>query len=501
MGSAEVTPQPRSMNAVVGAATVVWASFVVLVGEILATRMIAPYVGVTLETLSAVIGVALAGISIGSWLGGRLADRIRPAHCLGPALFTGGLLLACAPLIIRALGDQSASSNPWTAVQLSLAAFFLPSLILSTVSPMVVKELGERSGRLGAVAGGISALGTAGALAGNFSAGFLLVGSFRTSQILVLAGAASMVLGGALVALFGWSGKVRLTGAAMALVAFGAPSLDAALPCRVETEYACLNIDSPGPSAFLIRNNIYSQSYTDVADPRQLRFAYPKDIAAAVRSGFSEGPPSAFLYVGGGGYTLPLYFRSVYPASRHLVVEIDRAQAREVTEVLGADLPGKEITTDIGDARVRVRSVAPGTYDVVVGDAFAGISVPWHLTTREFLESVRQSLSPDGIYVMNLIDYGSYDLARAEVQTFLEVFADVAVIAAPAVFSGAPGPGHNIVLVGGSRLPELGNLSAAVAGSGSGSSVIGRDGARSFAGRSEALTDAFAPVDQLLGRP
>lgn len=97
-----MTPRPRTMNAVAVAATVVWASFVVLMSEIVATRMIAPYVGVTLETLSAVIGVVLAGISIGSWLGGRLADKIRPVHCLGPALFTGGLLLACSPLIIRA---------------------------------------------------------------------------------------------------------------------------------------------------------------------------------------------------------------------------------------------------------------------------------------------------------------------------------------------------------------------------------------------------------------
>lgn len=489
------------MNVVVGGATVVWASFVVLVAEIVATRMIAPYVGVTLETLSAVIGVALAGISLGSWLGGRLADKVRPIHCLGPALFAGGLLFAASPLIIRALGDQADSSNPWAAVRLSLAAFFLPSLILSMVSPMVVKELGERSGRLGAVAGGISALGTAGALAGNFSAGFFLVGSFRTSQILVLAGASSMLLGGALVALLGWSGKVRASGVALALVAFAAPSLDAALPCRVETEYSCLNIDPSGPTGFLIRNNLYSQSYTDVADPRQLRFSYTKDIAAVVRASFPGEPPASFLYVGGGGYTLPLYFRSVYPPSRHLVLEIDRAQVREVTATLNADLPGKEITTDIGDARVGVRTVEPASYDVVVGDAFAGISVPWHLTTREFLENVRRSLSPEGIYVMNLIDYGSYDLARAEVQTFLEVFADVAVIAAPAVFSETPGVARNIVLVGGARLPELSSLSANVAESASGSAVVGRDAARSFAGGRDALTDAFAPVDQLLGRP
>lgn len=266
------------------------------------------------------------------------------------------------------------------------------------------------------MAGGISALGTAGALAGNFSAGFFLVGSFRTSQILVLAGAASMLIGGALVALFGWSRQVRVSGVAIALFAFAAPSLDAALPCRVETEYACLNIDATGPTRFLIRNNIYSQSSTDVANPRQLVFSYPKDVAAAVQSSFPGEPPRSFLYVGGGGYTLPLYFRSVYPPSRHLVLEIDRAQVREVTAALDADLPGKEITTDIGDARVLVRTVEPGSYDVVVGDAFAGISVPWHLTTREFLESIRQSLSPEGIYVMNLIDYGSYNLARAEVQ-------------------------------------------------------------------------------------
>lgn len=97
---------------------------------------------------------------------------------------------------------------------------------------------------------------------GNFSAGFFLVGSFRTSQILVLAGTASMLIGGALVALFGLSRRVRLSGMALYLIAFAAPSLDATLPCRTETEYSCLNIDSTGPTGFLIRNNIYSQMAT-----------------------------------------------------------------------------------------------------------------------------------------------------------------------------------------------------------------------------------------------
>ena len=65
-------------------------SAAVLVLEILAGRLMAPYVGVSLETFTAIIGTILAGIAAGSAIGGRLADRYDPELMIGPALALGG---------------------------------------------------------------------------------------------------------------------------------------------------------------------------------------------------------------------------------------------------------------------------------------------------------------------------------------------------------------------------------------------------------------------------
>ena len=68
--------------------------------EILAARLMAPYVGVSLNTYTGIIGTVLAGISAGTWAGGRAADRFEPRFLLGPILIAGGLLaIATAPLV------------------------------------------------------------------------------------------------------------------------------------------------------------------------------------------------------------------------------------------------------------------------------------------------------------------------------------------------------------------------------------------------------------------
>ncbi len=84
---------------------VFFTSAAVLVLEILAGRLLAPYVGVTLETYTAIIGTVLAGIAGGTWAGGWAADRVEPRSLLGPLLVGGGVLsLATVPLT-RSLGS------------------------------------------------------------------------------------------------------------------------------------------------------------------------------------------------------------------------------------------------------------------------------------------------------------------------------------------------------------------------------------------------------------
>ena len=103
-----------------------FTSAAILVLEVLAGRLLAPYVGVTLQTYTAIIGVVLAGISLGSFVGGRLADRIDPRTLLGPALATGGALALAAVPIVRFFADDADGANVGVVVGLTPQASSFP---------------------------------------------------------------------------------------------------------------------------------------------------------------------------------------------------------------------------------------------------------------------------------------------------------------------------------------------------------------------------------------
>ena len=156
----------------------------------------------------------------------------------------------------------------------------------------------------------------------------------------------------------------------------------------------------------------------------------------------------------------------------------------------------------VGDARLALGDMADNRFDLIVGDAFASRAVPWHLTTEEFLSEVDRVLTADGIYTMNIIDGGSFDFARAEIGTLLQLFENVQVIV-PA--DGLPQRGvTNIVLVAShAELPDFAidaddgvALTPAIAVHGR---VITGSETEQFWGGAESLRDDYAPVDQLQG--
>jgi spermidine synthase len=273
-------------------------------------------------------------------------------------------------------------------------------------------------------------------------------------------------------------------------------------PCDVETRYHCARIipDPARPGGRSLWLDITRHSYVDLNDPKHLELRYAKnfaDLIAAARPSDTPDRPFDALHIGGGGFTMPRYLSAVYPGSRHVVFELDPDLVDLARRRLGL-VTGPDIRIEAGDARLLTRRLPDDSQDVVVGDAFGDLSVPWHLTTREFLADVRRVLRPDGIYVLNLIDYTPLRFARSETATLAAVFRHVAVLAPPPLLAGQQG--GNFVLAASDRPFDVARLDPLIQSRGGQEQVAVDHDATTFAADGRILTDDYAPVDQWLAR-
>lgn len=477
-----LTPWVKSRSS---AGLVFGTSAAVLVLEIVAGRVMAPYVGISLETFTGIIGTVLAGIALGAAVGGWAADVHDPRRLIGPGLVSSGVLTWLSLPIVRAVGPLI-GSGALAIVALTTMAFFLPAAVLSSIAPMVAKLRLRSLDDTGAVVGGLSAWGTAGALVGTFVTGFVLLSAASTRTIVV-------VLGGALVAVGLWAwialGDAKPSPSSLAVVAvLAAGPFVTESPCDHETEYFCVRIvaDPEGSSGRSLILDQLRHAYVDLDDPTHLDVRYIR-LFAAVAAAQPE-PPDNVLHIGGGGFSFPRYLHHLSTSTESLVLEIDPELVEINESALGLVLDDR-LRVQTGDARLALADLDDNSFDLVVGDAFGGQSVPWHLTTAEFLAEVDRVMTSDGVYVMNVIDGGESRFARAELATLAERFAHLAVILPP---DGAiAGRAFNQVLVASHQpLPVL-----PVAPS---DGVVWPGEIDEYIGGHEPLRDDFAPVDQLL---
>jgi len=480
------------------AGTVVFgATAAVLVLEILAGRLLAPYVGVTLQTYTGIIGTVLAGIAVGTWYGGFLADNVDPRRLLGPLITLGGALSLATIPVVRLFGEAFAGGGIVAIVVLSALGFFAPAAVLSAVGPTVVKLRLRSLHQTGVVVGRLSALGTLGAIAGTFVTGFVLVSAAPVSTLITVLGIVLVAAGGGL---WLWLSRGSPSLMIWALLAAGTGlglGLAVGVPCHVETVYYCarIEVDPDRPSGRLLVLDDLRHSYVDLDDPTHLEFRYTQLFAAAldvVRPG-TEAMDA--LHIGGGGFTMPRLLAATRPGTSSLVLELDPGIVDIARERLGLTTDAS-LEVEVGDARLGVEDLGDDGYDVVFGDAFGGLAVPWHLTTRELVAELDRVLRPDGTYIVNVIDRPSTGFVRAEAATLADVFAHVAVLAPPA---GAIGrTGSNFVLVASQAPLDDAVLTAAAAGGPLDEVVLTGAELESWIGSADVLTDDFAPVDQLL---
>lgn len=329
--------------------------------------------------------------------------------------------------------------------------------------------------------------------------GFVLVSRLSVSDILLGLGIL-LVIGSALVK-WGARGGKGTCALAVAVMVGGLATTVAPGGCDVETRYHCARVvadpDRDGGNTLVLDG--LRHSYVDIDDPTFLEFTYVRAIASVIEASFPGKEPLAVHHLGGGGLTLPRYLAATRPGTRSLVSEIDDGVVRIDRDRLGLR-PGSGIEVRVEDGRLGLRRLRDGSRDLVVGDAFGGVSAPWHLTTLEAMSDVRRVLNEDGLYVANLIDYGELAFARAEAATLGKTFEHVAVLGAPADIGADPAAsaGGNLVMVASERPMNLPAIQDALDTRETGWTITAGEDLVSWTGDAPVLTDDYAPVDQLL---
>jgi spermidine synthase len=497
-GAAPAAPS-RALPDWVAAGVTFLASGSVLVLEVVGLRLIAPYVGITLQTSTAVIGFALAAIAIGAWAGGAAADRTDPRRLIAPLLVAGGALVVAVLPLVRFAGALLTGVQAGNVLLLAAVAVVVPAALLSAVPPMVVAlQLGSLA-ETGSVVGRLSGIGTLGGIVATFATGFVLVALLPGSVILVATGVLVVLAGLALAVLL----RRRAPGAAARLpvgllaLAVATPVLAALAPtpCERETAYHCARVVADGATGRVLVLDTLRHSYVDLADPTHLEFEYVRAIASVADVLAPAGEPISALHVGGGGATLPRYLAEVRPGTVSRVLEVDPGVVALDEEELALQT-SDQLQVRVGDARVGLQAEPAGQRDLVVGDAFGGLSVPWQLTTTEALGLVDDALTGDGVYAVNLIDHPPLSFVRAELATLREVFPEVLLLARAPVLAGDDG--GNVVAVASRRPLPTEAIAAALAGHELAWQVAEGAELDAFIGGAPVLTDDFAPVDQLL---
>jgi spermidine synthase len=411
------------------------ASFCSLVIEMVAGRILAPFVGVSLYTWTSIIGIILAGISVGAYIGGKLVDRFPTRRTLGILLFLSGVAsLTIIPLTNLVAAYRFPFSLMWRIFTVTAIIFFIPGCVLGTISPVVVRLTLQSLNKAGNVIGKIYAFSTLGAIMGTFATGFLLISWMGTRNIIFTMGVILILtsfVSGQLV-----KGKKAATALLVVCFlplvplynwAFKIPLSDRTYLYK-ESDYYTIKLSKTESAdrkselqAMVLDNLIHS--YVNLDNPLHIEYEYERIYGEVLKWRYEADKSLKTLTIGGGGYTFPRYMEVFYPNAHVDVVEIDPEVTRVVKQHLGLGKDSR-IRSFNTDGRWFVMNCRD-KYDVIFTDAFNDLSIPYHLTTKEFIEHLRLILEDDGILMSNTIDnFQKGAFLPSYIKTLRSVFGD-----------------------------------------------------------------------------
>lgn len=374
--------------------------------EMCASRLLAPYYGSSTVVWANIIGLILASLALGYWLGGRLADRRPSPTLLATIVLAAAAWVAVIPFVAKPFLDLSIKGIDTLSTgavvgsfAASLALFSPPVVLLGMVTPFAIRLASTGVEDAGRVAGRVFALSTAGSLIGTFMPAIVTIPLIGTQRTLI--GAALIIAASALPLLAGrrlTAGLVVIAVlAGLLAVPPGVVKAQEGLLHEEESAYQFIQVVQRGDERRLYLNEGYAIHSVWRADEVLTGGEWDMFLAAPP---LLDRPAARAATLGNAAGTTARSFGVYYPETSIDGVELDPAVTEVGRRWFGLD-DNPRLTVHTADARPYLAATR-ARYDLIMIDAYRQPYVPFYLATREFFRLCRQRLAPGGIVALNV---------------------------------------------------------------------------------------------------
>jgi spermidine synthase len=374
-----------------------------LATEICATRLLAPYFGTSTVVWANVIGLILIYLSLGYWLGGRIADRHPTPRALGVILVLGSLATAVLPFIARPFLNLALQGFAAVSIGVvvgsfvsTLLLFSVPVTLMGMASPFALRLSLTAIDRAGRTSGRLSSIATVGAIIGTFGAALVLIPGVGTQRTLLIAAL--------LVALVSIP-LLRRPALATSVVVIGLIALPPGLVKETqgtlaerETTYGFVQVvrEPGGKNVMRFDDGIADQS---VYRPGTALTGGEWDMPLVVPPLLAR-PLRRVLVIGNAGGTTARAIAAQYPGVSIDAVEIDPVVTQLARQYMGLDsIPHLHVV--VADGRQYLETT-DRRYDLIVVDAYRQEYIPFYLATQEFFSLLHRHLDAGGAIALNV---------------------------------------------------------------------------------------------------
>ncbi len=405
--------------------------------ELVAARVLSPYVGSSNLIWTSIIGIMLTCMSLGYWLGGKIADKKQDIKDLSQFIWITAIAISLIPIletiIVNGLATIWSEQLIAVAIISSTFLFGIPSFMLATVSPICVKLRNNEQMQVGTVSGKISSISTIGSIFGTFFAGFVLIPQIGVNNIILGSSILLLILA---ISIYPNKTVKSILCAIATLIAIIVFSIIGKYLFKNEHSDIIKDLDTE-------YSRIWIKNVTVGKDTNYKTLQVDTGVESYINEQTGEMGAKYLTYydlfsyynknakntlmIGGAAYTYPKHYLKKYQNNNIDVVEIDPKMTKIAQEEFDLDIKNTKLKIYHQDGRSYL-NYSKKNYDTILIDAFKGLNAPFELTTFEALSKAKERLNENGTVITNIISALEGEKAKFieyEYATYKAVFDDV----------------------------------------------------------------------------